>query len=180
MARPKRTPPKPRSKERGPVRRSRAWPASLVLLALVVLFCAVTDWGRTYPKFASRTWQALVRTRGVPRADRLVRLYDDTYPVLLYMRFLPEDAVVLVPPVAFVRRMRNNEIPLLASPTSTYSFIYPRVPVHFDQPSPFRDRIDHLLVWEHWGLDWVDPEAPHTEQNRVGLYPWPADREVPW
>ena len=155
--------------------------ASLLLLALLVAFCGVTRWGRTYPRFASGSWRAMQMARGMSTEARFVALYDDTFPLLLYLReYLPPDAKVLLPPVDFIRRKHGGDIPLFASPTSTYSFIYPRVPVHFGKPSPFKDGITHVLVWEHWGLEYVAPNDRPTEANRVLLTEWPADARVSW
>ncbi|MEZ4655354.1 MAG: hypothetical protein R3E12_17625 [Candidatus Eisenbacteria bacterium] len=42
-------------------------------------------------------------------------------------------------------------IPLLASPSSAYSFLYPRVPVHFGDDSPRKDDLTYVLVWKGWG-----------------------------
>lgn len=155
--------------------------ASLLLLVLVVAFCGVSRWGRTYPRFASGSWQALQLARAMSSEERFLALYDDTLPLLLYLReYLPPDARVLVPPVEFIRSKHGGDIPLFASPTSTYSFIYPSVPVHHGKPSPFMNELTHLLVWEHWGLEYVAPNDPHTEGNRVLLVDWPADARASW
>ncbi len=155
--------------------------ASLVLLLILTAFCAFTRWGGTYPRFASGSWGAWRLSRGMSADARRLALYDDTYPLLLYLRdYLPEDARVLLPPIDFIRSRYGREIPLFASATSTYSFIYPRVPVHHGRPSPFMHDITHLLVWEHWGLDYVASGEPRTEGNRIMIYEWPQGLEVSW
>lgn len=156
---------------------------SLLALLLLALFCLGTSWGRSYLNFASRSWGALQSAPRLPLARRQSAIYDATYPVLLYLREVtPPDAVILMPPRQFVidRFNRKGEIPLLASPSSAYNFIYPRVPVHHGDPSPAKNRLTHVLVWEHWGLDRVDSTAVPTAENRVRIYPWPAGREAPW
>ncbi len=155
--------------------------ASVILLIVLVAFCSVTRWGRTYPRFASGSWKALQMSRGMSTEERFLALYDDTFPLLLYLcEYLPPDAKVLVPPIDFIRTKHGGDIPLFASPTSTYSFIYPRVPVHYGRPSPFKDQITHVLVWEHWGLEYVAPGEPPTEANRILLADWPAGMRVSW
>ena len=151
----------------------------ILLLLLVTLFCTVTQWGRSYPTFARRSWLALRTALPVPREERILNLYDETYPVLLYMQeFLPPDAVVLLPPTQFVRDHVGG-IPLLASPTGTYNIIYPRIPVHAGDDSPALDRVTHLLVWDHWGLDQVAPGEEPNRDNRVGLYPLTSEGTAP-
>jgi hypothetical protein len=156
---------------------------SIALLLILALFCAVTRWGRSYVAFAVKSWGAWQSGHQLPLARREMVIYDKTFPVLLYLdQAAPADAVILMPPRQFVidRYNRKNEIPLLASPSSAYNFIYPRVPVHYGDPSPCKDRLTHILIWEHWGLDIVAPGTPETEENRVELLPWPAGRKAPW
>jgi len=156
---------------------------SLVLVALLVLFCIGTVWGRSYLNFASRSWGAWKAGRLLSLERRQSVIYDPTYPVLLYLREVtPPDAVILMPPRQYVidRYNRKGEIPLLGSPSSVYNFIYPRVPVHYGDPSPEKDRLTHVLIWEHWGLDRVDSAAAPSLENAVKLYPWPAGRKAPW
>jgi hypothetical protein len=156
---------------------------SAVLLLALALFCAVTRWGESYVTFAAKSWGAWVSGRQLPLARRALVIYDKTYPVLLYLdEVAPPDAVILFPPRQFVidQLNRKGEIPLLASPSSAYNFIYPRVPVHYGDPSPWKERITHVLIWEHWGLDLVAPGEKPTEENRVRLVPWPSGRKAPW
>jgi len=139
---------------------------SIVALILLALFCVGTRWGRSYLEFAGKSWGAGKAGRRLSLERRQSVIYDQTYPVLLYVREMtPPDAVILMPPRQFVidHFNRRAEIPLLASPSSAYNFIYPRVPVHLGDPSPEKARITHILVWEHWGLDRVDPGAIPTE-----------------
>jgi hypothetical protein len=141
----------------------------------------LTHWGRTYPTLARRSLVVLRSALSLSPEERRLQLYDQTYPFILYLRDnTPEDAVILLPPTRFIDQATPGEIPLLASPSSVYNFIYPRVPVHWGDPSPWKDRINYLLVWNHWGLDLVEPGAPRTEENRIGLYPWPAGKRVSW
>jgi hypothetical protein len=156
---------------------------SAALLLALTLFCAFTRWGGSYVTFAAKSWGAWENGRRLPLARRELVIYDKTFPVLLHIdEVTPPDAVVLMPPRQFVidRFNRKGEIPLLASPSSAYNFIYPRVPVHYGDPSPWKDRITHVLIWEHWGLDLVAPGEPPTEENRFGLVPWPSGRKAPW
>lgn len=155
--------------------------ASAVLLLVLAVFCAGTRWGRTYPTFVKRTSILLRSAPSLAPESRRVQLYDSTYPVILYLRDnTPEDAVILLPPGTFVDERTPGDIPLLASDTSVYSFIYPRIPVHWGEPSPSKDRIDHILVWEHWGLELASPGEPRSAENRVQLYPWPAGEKLRW
>jgi len=177
---------KPSAREKPPARGGGSrvvgpWFASLVLLLVLIAFCAFTRWGGTYARFASGSWGAWRMSRGMSAEARRLALYDDTYPLLLYLRdYLPEDAKVLLPPIDYIRGFYGREIPLFASATSTYSFIYPRVPVHHGRPSPFMKQITHLLVWEHWGLDYIAPGEPRTQENRIMLHDWPPGLEVSW
>ncbi|MBM3316772.1 MAG: hypothetical protein FJY75_02865 [Candidatus Eisenbacteria bacterium] len=155
--------------------------ASLLLVALLILFCAGTRWGRTYPRFAGRSWHALDSGLRVSAEARRRGVLDQTYPFLLYLREMtPPGAVILLPPREFIiAGTGGGFIPLLASPSSAYSFIYPRIPVHFGDRSPHGERIDYILVWDHWGLEWVDPEAPRDEVHRYRLYRWPQGEGAP-
>jgi hypothetical protein len=150
---------------------------SLVLLAVVAAFCAFTQWGRTYVDFAVKTWRTVKLVQKMPMQRRWFLRYDETYPVLLYIRDkTPPGSVILMPPRQFIVDAFHGEIPLLASDGSAYSFIYPRIPVHYGDDSPSKDKATQLLVWNHWGLDQIAPGTPHTEENRIALYP--IEREV--
>ena len=168
------------------VRPRRPLAGSAVLLLLLGLFCATTHWGRNYPLFAQRTWIVWSSGRALPVERRREMTYDSTYPVLMYIKeSTPPDAVILLPPQTFITGQvsgdpNSGEIPLLASPSSVYNFIYPRVPVHWGDPSPWKDRINYVLVWHHWGLDLVDPHAAPTEDNDIAIYPWPAGKRLSW
>ena len=162
------------------------WAASAILLALVVLFCALTQWGRNYPVFAKKSWIVWSTGRSLPLAQRREMAYDETYPVLMYIKEnSPEDAVILLPPETYITGQVTGDpnlgnIPLMASPSSVYNFIYPRVPVHWGDPSPWKDRINYILVWHHWGLDLVDPTAAPDADNDIELVPWPAGKRISW
>jgi hypothetical protein len=147
---------------------------ALVLLLILVLFCAVTRWGRTYPQFASRTVRALVTGLGVDAEARRRAVLDETYPFLLYLREVtPPQSVILLPPrETIIAKLGVDTIPLLASASSAYSFIYPRVPVHDGDASPYAERANMIFVWDYWGLERVDPQAPRDEEHRYKLYPW--------
>ena len=161
------------------------WTASLALLALLGLFCVFTQWGRNYFVFARRSLLVWTTGRSLTLNARQSQAYDETYPVLLYLREnLPPDAVVLLPPESFIIGQvtgdpNSGNIPLLSSPSSVYNFIYPRVPVHWGDPSPWKDKVDYILVWHHWGLKAVDPQAVPGPDNDIALYPWPAGRRFP-
>jgi hypothetical protein len=153
----------------------RAFLSSLLLAGFLVLFCSTTRWGRTYPTFARKTWILLETGNSLSAENRRIQSYDETYPVLLYIRdTTPEDAVILFPPGKYIDQRTPGDIPLLASATSAYSFIYPRVPVMWGDASPCRNRINFILVWDHWGLDLVQPGAVRTEENRIAVLPWPG------
>jgi hypothetical protein len=158
---------------------SRLWSGALVLA--LVLFCAATRWGRTYPRLVHRTGVVLSTGLGLTAEERRVAVYDETYPVLLYIRDnTPPDAVVCLPPRRTILDRTEMEAPILASASSAYNVLHPRVPVHWGDPSPLKDRMDYLLVWEHWGLDMVDPDAPRDEESRVRLYPLPPGTGALW
>ncbi len=165
------------------LRRSRVY--SSVLILLVILFCAVTRWGRGYPTFLHRTWILWSSGRSLPDEARRISGYDSTYPIALYLKEnTPPDAVILLPPKQLIsdqtEKAAPTDIPILASPSSVYNFIYPRVPVHWGDPSPWKGKINYLLVWNWWGLDLVQPGVPHTEENRIQIFPWPAGVKAPW
>jgi hypothetical protein len=155
--------------------------ASLILLSLVVVFCATTHWGRTYPTFIKKTWIVWSSGRVLTAEQRRLQLYDQTYPAVLYVREnTPENAVILLPPSKLIDDHIPGDIPILASPSAVYDFIYPRVPVHWGDPAPGKNKIDYLLVWDYWGLDLVQPGAPRSPENRTRLFPWPAGRVPTW
>jgi hypothetical protein len=58
--------------------------------------------------------------------------------------------------------------------------IYPRIPVHWGDPSPYKDRLTHILIWKHWGLSLVSPGEPRTDENRIEVRPLPPFRKAPW
>ena len=162
------------------------WAASFALLALLGLFCVFTQWGRNYFVFARRSALVWSTGRSLSLEARQSRAYDETYPVLLYLREnLPPDAVVLLPPESFIIGKvtgdpNSGNIPLLSSPSSVYNFIYPRVPVHWGDPSPYKDKITWVLVWEGWGLDLIDPASPRPREHECAVYPWPAGKKAGW
>ncbi len=154
---------------------------SAVALLLLLLFFLGTRWGESYVNLASKTWHAWRNGVRVAPERRRLAVYDATYPVLLYARELsPPDATILLPPRQYVIDHSQGRIPILASPSSAYSFLYPRVPVHFGDPSPWKTHLTHVLIWEHWGLDLLGSGPAPGEENRYGLRPWPAGRGVPW
>jgi hypothetical protein len=153
--------------------------ASLLLLLLVVLFCGLTRWGRTYPTFARKTYVTWAAGHRLTAEQRRLQSYDETYPALLYVaENTPPDAVVLFAPGKLLGATPDQS-PVMASASSAYNFIYPRVPVHWGDPAPLRDRVDYILVYNHWGLDLADPGATPTDENRVMLYPWPRGKKLP-
>lgn len=160
--------------------------ASLVLLAVVVVFCATTRWGRMYPTFVANTWKVWSNGHAMNAADRRLLFYDETYPILLDLRRnTPPGAVVLLPPHAFVKSQvasrrppGEDMVPLLGTSSSAYGVLYPRIPVMFDDVSPWKERATHLLAWDWWGLDLVDPSIPRTEANRVRLFAAPGGTGV--
>ncbi len=142
-----------------------------ILLAILIPVLALTNLGATYPRFAStaiRTWQ---KGRKMTFEQRQQAIYHETFQVLRYVHEVtPPDAVILLPPRDFIVA-KTGEICLLASPSSCYSFIHPRVPIHFGDPEPRRGQITHMLVWEHWGLDRLNPPQRPTPQNRIDIIP---------
>ena len=146
--------------------------ASSVLITALVLFCIFTHWGDTYTEFAINAWKALKVSRAYPMERRREALYGDTYDLLRSLRdATPPDAVILLPPIGFIMEKHGGQIPVMGSPSSAYSIIYPRVPVHYGSASPCKDKITHMLVWEHWGLHFMNPPPEPTEQNRIQLMP---------
>jgi hypothetical protein len=150
------------------------------LLAILVVLLALTDLGATYPQFAQsaiRTWQ---RGQRMTFEQRQRAFYHETFQVLLYIRECSApDAVILLPPRDFIIA-KTGEICLLASPSSCYNFIHPRVPVHYGDASPRVDDITHLLIWEHWGLDKIDPPQAPSPHNRVDLIPIQKGHDGSW
>lgn len=161
-----------------PARGAReAWLYSGLLLLLFAAFCLTPNWGRILPEAWRQTGQILHEGAVMTAAERRALFYDETYPVLWYLREnTPAEAVILLPPSKFMkeqvmsRRPAGEDLtPLLGLASSAYSFLYPRVPVHFGEPAPLQDRATHLLVWDHWGLDRIDAAQPRTEENRIWL-----------
>ncbi len=160
--------------------------ASLILLAGVVVFCAATRWGRMYPKMVVSSWRVWSHGHRLAAADRRLRFYDETYPILLQLKdSIPPQSVVILPPRGFVkaqvatRRPPGEDlVPLLGCASSAYGVIYPRIPVPFDDDSPWKKDATHLLAWDWWGLDLIDATIPRTEENRVRLFEAPGDAGV--
>jgi hypothetical protein len=176
-------------KGQGPRRASEApggsgagrWIHTAILLAAVLLFCITTHWGRNYSTFARKTWIVWTEGRALTGEERRRMLYDETYPGLVYLREnTPPDAVILLPPEKLIDEKTPGDIPLLASPSSVYNFIYPRVPVHWGDPSPFKDEVNYLLVWKGWGLDLIPPGEAPPKEGEIALYPWPPGRRLSW
>ena len=166
--------------EAPPARSAReAWLASALLLLLFAAFCLTPNWGRILPEAWRQTGEIWREGTKHTAAARRAIFYDETYPVLWYLREnTPPDAVILLPPTKFMkdqvmsRRPPGEDLtPLLGLASSAYSFLYPRVPVHFGEAAPLLDRANYLLVWDHWGLDRIDTSLPKTEENRVRLFP---------
>jgi hypothetical protein len=150
------------------------------LLAILVSLLALTDLGDTYPQFADSAIRAWQRGHPMTFAHRQRAIYHETFRVLMYIRECSSpDAVILLPPREFIIA-KTGEICLLASPSSCYNFIHPRVPIHYGDPLPRRDRVTHLLIWEHWGLDMLDPPQSPSPLNRVDLIPIPEGQTVSW
>ena len=90
----------------------------------------------------------------------------------------PPDAVILFPPKELFCK-DIDYIPVGGMTSSAYSFIYPRIPVHYGDGAPYRERVTHVLNYDHWALENFWPEMPRTEENRYGVLPWPGDVEIP-
>ncbi|MCA9757351.1 MAG: hypothetical protein KDA27_16225 [Candidatus Eisenbacteria bacterium] len=152
---------------------------SLLLLIVLAIFCGTTMCGRTFVDF-QRSWIQTARSaRTLDFEYRRQLTYDQTYSVLKFIvDQTPEDAVILFPPRQFIIDEVGSGIPLLASPSSAYSFIYPRIPVHFGDDSPRKDDLTHLLVWNHWALDRIGLQP--TEDNQVAIYEWPEGLRPDW
>lgn len=152
---------------------TRALVSSFLLLLGLVGGGMVTDLGKTLTTFVSKALGAWNAGRAMTLEQRKLSLYHETYQVLLYARGCsPPDAVILLPPRDFVIQ-KAGHICLLASPSSSYSFLYPRIPIHYGDHAPRENEITHLLVWEHWGLDYVQPRQTPNEGNRVALFELP-------
>jgi hypothetical protein len=152
--------------------------ASLVLIVLLVIGCLGTRVGYSYLTLVGKAYQSA--KNGFQERLPTHLFYDETYMVLRYIvDQTPEDAVILLPPRQFIiDKYHDGSIPLLASPSTAYSFIHPRVPVHFGDVSPRKDDITHLLVWEHWALDRMG--LTPDESNGIGVYEWPEGQKAPW
>lgn len=152
--------------------------ASLGLIILLVIGCLGSSLGESYRTLVGKAYLSV--KNGFRERLPTQLFYDETYLVLQYIvDQTPEDAVILLPPRQFIiDHYHDGSIPLLASPSTAFSFIHPRVPVHFGDDSPRKDDITHLLVWEHWALDRLG-ETP-DETNRVGIYEWPHGQKAPW
>jgi hypothetical protein len=147
----------------------RSVTCSAGLLLVLLGAGAITELGKTYPTFVSKAVRAWRVGRSLTAEQRQLSLHHDTYQVLLYVRSCtPSDAVILLPPREYIIQ-KTGQICLLASPSSAYSFLHPRIPVHYGEASPYADRVTHLLVWEHWGLDRLSPARTPTEANRIAL-----------
>jgi hypothetical protein len=152
--------------------------ASLALVALLAALLLGTTGGRSYTTLVGNAYLSL--TQGLWQERPVHLFYDETYWVLRYVvESTPESAVVLLPPRQFIiDQAGDGSIPLLASPSSAYSFLYPRVPVHFGDAAPRKDDLTHVLVWKHWGLDNLGLVPDET--NDTGLYDWPREEPAPW
>jgi len=150
----------------------RRWLWSGLLILLLVLFVTGTRWGRGFTTIAGRTWIVWSHGSQMPFEARSAAAYEPTYMTLLFIRdSTPPDAVILLPPSGYIIETSGRDVALLASPSSAYSFIYPRVPVHWgDDKAPMADDVTHVLVWEHWGLNLIDPDAALTEDNRIAIF----------
>ncbi len=161
-----------RNVEEGRMATLRPWVSSAALVVLLLVFCSTTHWGRTYPEFAENAWKAWQVSRVTSMERRREALYGDTYDLLRSLcDATPPDAVILLPPTAFIIEKHDGQIPLLGSPSSVYGVIYPRVPVHHGSASPRKTDLTHLLIWEHWGLEYLTPSPDPGAENRVQLVP---------
>ncbi|MCA9726805.1 MAG: hypothetical protein KC729_03915 [Candidatus Eisenbacteria bacterium] len=152
--------------------------ASFVLIAVLAVLLWGTAGGRSYTALMRNAYLSLTRGLWTERPAHL--FYDETYWVLRYIvDNTPPDAVVLLPPRQFIiDRFDDGMIPLLASPSSAYSFLYPRVPVHFGDDSPRKDDLTYVLVWKGWGRENLG--LPPGNGDDVELYPWPQGARAPW
>jgi len=153
-----------------------------LLLALLVLFCLTTQWGSGYVVFIEKTWKIWRAVTPLPLVQRWALRYDETFQWLLLLRDkTPDESVILLPPRDYFLEKTGGNIPLLGSPSSAYSQIYPRVPVHWGDTSSRKDDLTHLLVWEYWSLNQVDSQVTTgSESDQFGLYRWPSGRSAPW
>lgn len=148
-------------------------------LAALLAFLHGTHWGETLQDMAWRSWVAYTTGREFDLETRRALLLDDTYPVLAAInKRTPPDAVILFPPKELFRKERSV-IPVSAMASSAYNFIYPRVPVHYGDGAPYRDRVTHVLNYDHWALKTFWPDVKRTEANRYQILPWPGGAEIP-
>jgi hypothetical protein len=152
--------------------------ASLIFLVALAAILFGTVMGRSYTTLMGKAYLSLTHGLWEERPAHL--FYDETYSVLRYIAdSVPESSVVLLPPRQFIiDEIGDGSIPLLASPSSAYSFMYPRVPVHFGDDSPRKDDLTHVLVWRHWGLENMGLVPDAT--NETGLHEWPRGQKAPW
>lgn len=150
-----------------------------VSVAVLAAFLFGTYWGEVLRDISWRSWIAFKTGRQFSIEKRMELLLDSTYPVLLEInRRTPPDAVILFPPKELFRK-EVDFIPVAGMASSAYSFIYPRVPVHYGDNAPYRDRVTHVLNYEHWALKMFWPDVERTESNRYGVVRWPGGVEIP-
>jgi hypothetical protein len=150
----------------------------LAAALLLAAFLFMTRLGEIFRERTTKNWLAFKLGRQLTYEQRRRSHLDDTFRALLEIKErTPPDAVILFPPRALLRE--GDVIPLAATASAAYSFIYPRVPVHWGDDAPYKDRVTHVFVHEHWPLAEFWPHVPRTETNRFGVIPWPGDREIP-
>jgi len=159
--------------------RSRQIPKLIIAMLGFFLFLFGTRPGAALRNITLRSWVAQKTGRELTLEQRRGLLMDQSYFLLLEInKRTPENAVILLPPRELLRSGKE-QIPLAASASATYTFIYPRVPVHYGEKAPYRDRVTHVLNYDHWALVTFWPNIPLTEENRFGILPWPGGRSIP-
>lgn len=153
--------------------------SSLTAVLILGAFLFGTHWGHVVRDMVYRSRVAFATGRQLTFERRQQLLLDPTFAILVeVVRETPPDAVVLFPP----RQVIQGElgfIPVAATASSAYSFIYPRIPVFYGTSAPNRDRVTHAVNYDHWVYKTFVPKAPRTEQNRHGIVRWPGGVDIP-
>lgn len=153
--------------------------SSLAAVFVLAVFLFGTHWGHVARKMVYRSRVAHSAGRQLTFEQRQRLLLDPSFIILMdVVRETPLDAVVLFPP----RKVIQGEldyIPVAATASAAYSFIYPRIPVFYGTGAPNRDRVTHAVNYDHWVQKTFVPDAPRTDENRHGIFRWPGGVDIP-
>jgi hypothetical protein len=152
---------------------------SLLSLGLVAFLLWGTQWGTSLRQALQKSWISFTVGRHMSAQQKRLGVFDSTYRFLLRIRkYTPPDAVILLPPRSFIRG-QSAHIPLLASASASYSFIYPRVPVHYGEGAPWRRHVTHVLNYRNWALRTFWPEAASRTDLDGAILRWTKRDTIP-